>query len=583
MKNNSKEFAKPNYVTDRLKSKTRLMHSKNIVKFGFDFHPQVSIVSGLLVLLFVGITIYSPQKTGIFLAQVKTLITTKFNWFFILSANASLVYPIYLMFSKLGDVKLGGPEAKPEYKNFAWYSMLLSAGMGIGLMFYSVAEPLLHFHHLPPMIDKSTAGSALGITFYHWGLHPWGMYTLVGLSLAFFHYNRGLPLSLRSAFYPIFKNYVFGWVGDAIDILAVISCLFGLATSLGLGAQQINAGLHYIFGIPQTPLIQLIIIVLITIVATISVVSGVSNGVRILSELNIRVAFIFMILILVLGPTIFILRSFNNGLGYYLNNIVSISFFTQNKGEWQGTWTIFYWAWWISWSPFVGIFIARISKGRTVREFVSAILIVPTLLSFIWMSTFGGTSLFLSHVSNTLITAVDKDLSTSLFAMIHLLNIPMYLKIALCVVGTFLIIAFFITSSDSGSLVVDSLTSGGKTTSPTFQRIFWASLQGAVAMTLLMIGGKKALVTLQTGVIISGLPFAVVLLAMIYSLQKGLNKDLNKLKNYRQDKLANKLFNKKIIQDQENPKITDKLLKAKKATTSKVKAKVTALKPKSKK
>lgn len=550
---------KPKFEVDKLKGKTKLLHSRNINKWGFDFHPQVSIISGLLVLFFIGSTLKDPIRVNEVLSGIKDNITNNWNWFFIISANIFLIFPIYLMFSKLGEVRLGGPKAKPEYTNFGWYSMLISAGMGIGLMFWSVGEPLYHATGKMPITDGNSIGEALGITFYHWGFHPWGIYALVALSLAFFAYNRGLPLSLRSVFYPIFKDRVFGWVGDIIDITAVISCLFGLATSLGFGSQQINAGLNFLFGVPQSPKIQVLIIVVITFIATVSVVSGIGKGVRILSELNMKIATIFLIMIIVLGPSLYIVRAFNNGLGFYLNNLVSISFFTENGNKWQGSWTIFYWAWWISWSPFVGMFIARISKGRTVREFILAILIVPTLLSFIWMSAFGGTALFQNSIDGgTLLDAVNNNIATSLFTMIQNLEISSSFKMILSITGTFLIISFFVTSSDSGSLVVDNLTSGGKTDSPISQRIFWAVMQGTIAAALLIAGGSQALSALQTGVILSGLPFTVMLLAMTYSLHIGLRDDLKKLKQYRNDKLLNKIFNEKIYGDfQKNASIKE--------------------------
>ncbi len=559
-----KKINKPKYETNKLKGKTKLMHKRNITKFGFDFHPQVSLISAFLIIFFIGFTLRNPSETNILLSKVKNSITGNFNWFFIISSNLFVLFPLYLIISKLGEVKLGGPEANPEFSNFAWYSMLISAGMGIGLMFWSVGEPLYHMNSKLPFSNSTgDIGEALGVTFYHWGFHPWGMYALVALALAFFAYNRGLPLSLRSVFYPIFKDKVFGWIGDFIDILAVIACLFGLATSLGLGAQQINSGLNYLFNVPQSTNIQILIILIITLIATLSVVSGIGKGVRILSELNMKIAFIFLVVILFLGPSLFIFRSFNNGVGYYLNNLIKLSFFTENGNDWQGAWTIFYWAWWISWSPFVGTFIARISKGRSVREFVVAIFIIPTLLSFIWMSVFGGTAIF-QNIQNSgqLLAEVNENISTSLFAMIQGLSITPTLKMLLSILGTFLIVSFFVTSSDSGSLVVDSLTSGGKLDSPIPQRIFWALMEGAVAIALLLAGGQEALNALQTGVILTGLPFAIILLMMIYSLHIGLRKDFQKLKKYREDKLANKLFNEKIRGGfEENPSIKSRLTK----------------------
>jgi len=365
-------------------------------------------------------------------------------------------------------------------------------------------------------------------------------------------------------FYPIFKDKVFGILGDIIDILAVISCLFGLATSLGFGAQQINAGLNYLFGIPQSTTVQVLLICIITGIATISVISGIGKGVRILSELNMRVAAIFLLLILFIGPTLFIVRLFNNSVGFYLNNIVSISFWSeQGKENWQGSWTIFYWAWWISWSPFVGMFIARISKGRTVREFLSAILIIPALLSFIWMSVFGGAALFQDISNNGLLfNAVKSNVATSLFEMIQNMDVSQTLKIIMSSTGIFLVVSFFVTSSDSGSLVVDNLTSGGKLDSPVPQRVFWAVMEGVLAIALLIAGGTDALNALQTAVVISGLPFAALLLVMTYSLHVGLSTDLKKLKKYREDKLLNKIFNEKIRGNfEKNEKIKSRLNK----------------------
>lgn len=532
------KIKKPIFEVNKLKHKTKKLHERNFNRFGFDLHPSVSLVSAILILIFIGITLFNPTATNSYLTGLQRKITGNLNWFFVISVNIFLLFPIYLMVSKFGEIRLGGPKAKPEYSNFAWYSMLISAGMGIGLVFFGVAEPLFHANTILPHTNSTSQVQALATTFLHWGLHPWGIYSLISLALAFFAYNRGLPLSLRSVFYPILKDRVFGKIGDIIDITAVISCLFGLATSLGYGAQQINSGLNYLFGIPQGRNIQVLIIVIITLIATLSVVSGIGKGVRILSELNIRIAGLFLVAILVLGPTLFIFRSFGNGIGYYLNNFFELSFFSENGNTWQGVWTIFYWTWWISWSPFVGMFIARVSKGRTIREFIFAILIVPVLLSFIWFTTFGATAFYQNMVTGgELLKAVNRDTSTALFAMIQGMDIPSVLKTLTSVIGTFLVISFFVTSSDSGSLVVDNLTSGGKLNSPIPQRIFWAVTEGAIAISLLIAGGSEALSALQTGVILSGLPFTIILLVMIYSLFIGLKTDLHKLKEYREESL----------------------------------------------
>lgn len=532
------EIKKPIFEVNKLKHKTKKLHERNFNRLGFDLHPSVSLISAILILIFIGITLFNPTATNAYLIGLQRKITGNLNWFFVISVNIFLLFPIFLMISKFGEIRLGGPKAKPEYSNFAWYSMLISAGMGIGLVFFGVAEPLFHVNTILPHNNSTSQVQALATTFLHWGLHPWGIYSLISLALAFFAYNRGLPLSLRSVFYPILKDRVFGKIGDIIDITAVISCLFGLATSLGYGAQQINSGLNYLFGIPQGTKIQVFIIVIITLIATLSVVSGIGKGVRILSELNIKMAGIFLIVILILGPTLFIFRSFGNSIGYYLNNFFELSFFSENGSGWQGSWTIFYWTWWISWSPFVGMFIARVSKGRTIREFIFAILIIPVLLSFIWFTTFGATAFYQNAITGgELLKAVNTDTSTALFAMIQGMDISNILKTIISIIGTFLVISFFVTSADSGSLVVDNLTSGGKLNSPILQRIFWALTEGAIAISLLISGGNEALNALQTGVILSGLPFTIILLIMMYSLYLGLKTDLHKLKEYREESL----------------------------------------------
>lgn len=532
------KMKKPIFEVNKLKHKTKKLHERNFNRLGFDLHPSVSLISAILILIFIGITLFNPTATNAYLIGLQRKITGNLNWFFVISVNIFLLFPIFLMISKFGEIRLGGPKAKPEYSNFAWYSMLISAGMGIGLVFFGVAEPLFHVNTILPHNNSTSQVQALATTFLHWGLHPWGIYSLISLALAFFAYNRGLPLSLRSVFYPILKDRVFGKIGDIIDITAVISCLFGLATSLGYGAQQINSGLNYLFGIPQGTKIQVFIIVIITLIATLSVVSGIGKGVRILSELNIKMAGLFLIVILILGPTLFILRTFGNSIGYYLNNFFELSFFSENGSGWQGSWTIFYWTWWISWSPFVGMFIARVSKGRTIREFIFAILIIPVLLSFIWFTTFGATAFYQNAITGgELLKAVNTDTSTALFAMIQGMDISNILKTIISIIGTFLVISFFVTSADSGSLVVDNLTSGGKLNSPILQRIFWALTEGAIAISLLISGGNEALNALQTGVILSGLPFTIILLIMMYSLYLGLKTDLHKLKEYREESL----------------------------------------------
>jgi len=369
--------------------------------------------------------------------------------------------------------------------------------------------------------DMKAALQAMGITFFHWGLHAWGIYALVGLSLAFFTFNWGLPLTIRSVFYPLLGEKIYGWQGNAIDVLAIASTLFGLATSLGFGVQQTNAGLNFLFGLQISTPVQVGLIAIITGFATASVVSGLGNGVRRLSELNMILASLLLVFVVLVGPTVFLLNTFVETTGYYLAYLPTMSFWTEtfNDAGWQNGWTVFYWGWWVSWAPFVGIFIARISKGRTVREFVFGVLLLPTALTFLWMSAFGGTALSLELGEGTagvISAAVSENVATALFVMLEQLPLTGLTSF----VGIIMVVVFFVTSSDSGSLVVDSLASGGKLESPVPQRVFWAVIEGVVAATLLLGGGLSAL---QTAAISAGLPFAVVLLIMCYSIFKGLS------------------------------------------------------------
>ncbi|NEQ54115.1 MAG: BCCT family transporter [Leptolyngbya sp. SIO3F4] len=502
---------------------------RNITGYGFDFHPEVFIVSAGLILLFVLVTLIFREPAENAFGAIQTFIAEAMGWFLILSVSIYLGVAIILAFSKFGKIRLGGQNTKPEFPTFAWIAMLISAGMGIGLMFWSVAEPIYHFQDPPALIgaieplSQDAAQQALGITFFHWGLHAWGIYAIVGLSLGFFAYNWGLPLTIRSVFYPILGERIYGWMGNVIDILAVASTLFGLATSLGFGVQQVNAGFNFLIGLPVNTPIQVGLIAIITGFATASVISGLDSGVRRLSELNMILAAVFMIFVLLVGPTLFILGSFVQVVGYYAASLPTLSFWTETfEGTaWQNSWTVFYWGWWISWSPFVGIFIARVSKGRTVREFVLGVLLLPTMLTFLWMSVFGGTamSMELGGLSGVISDAVSDNVATALFVMLQQLPLTAITSF----VGIVLVVVFFVTSSDSGSLVVDSLTSGGKLDSPVPQRVFWAVTEGVVAGVLLLGGGLQAL---QTASITTGLPFAVVLLLMCYSLYRGLSQEL---------------------------------------------------------
>lgn len=524
------------------------LYSRNFTKFGLDINPVVSILAGIIVLVFCLYALLNLEHANEVFENIKNVIISKGDWLFILSSNFFILVCLIFAFSKLGDVRIGGVNSKPEFSNFSWYSMLISAGMGIGLMFWSVGEPLYHSVQKTPIFKSdSLASSAMATTFFHWGLHPWGIYALIALALSFFAYNKNLPLSLRSVFYPLLKDKIFGIAGDIIDVLAVVSCLFGLATSLGLGVQQINSGLNFLIGVDFDVKIQVVLIIIITLIATLSVVSGIDKGVKILSELNIKIAGIFMIIVFILGPTSYILKLFSNSLGIYLNDFVKSSFYIgSSKSSWQGNWSLFYLSWWVSWSPFVGMFIARVSKGRTIREFVLAVLIVPSLLSFVWLSVFGGTAIYINNgLSGKLFEIVQNNLPVALFEMINHLNIPLLtgvIKAILSILGTILVISFFVTSSDSGSLVVDNITSGGKMDTPIPQRVFWALMEGFIAAVLLLVGGKKALLALQTAVISTGLPFVIILIIMSILLLQSTRHSYKKQKKLRDIKRYKKVL-----------------------------------------
>lgn len=501
---------------------------RNWKGYGFDIHPEVTIPAFILLALFIAVTLIFPQRAQLFFDNTLEAIANTTGWFMIFAANIFIVAGLYFAFSKYGSIVIGGEKARPEFSRFAWYAMLLSAGMGIGLLFWSVAEPINHLGEPSPMfdaVDPNSANaiqSAMASTFFHWGIHPWAIYAVVGLGLGFFSYNKGLPLTIRSLFYPLIGNKIYGFWGNIIDILSVLATLMGLATSLGLGVAQVNAGLNHLFGIAISTEIQVGLIVIITAFATISVVMGLDGGVKRLSEINMILAGIFLLFVLLTGPTIYILSGFTQNTGFFMSHFIEMSLWTdtfQSDSTWQSTWTIFYWAWWISWSPFVGTFIARVSKGRTVKEFIIGVIVIPTAVSFIWMSVFGGTAVFqqMNGISD-LASTVAIDESLALFALVE--NLP--LSAILSFVGMVLVIVFFVTSSDSGSLVVDHLTSGGKLDSPVPQRIFWAAMEGIIAATLLVGGGLSAL---QTASVITGLPFTIILLIMIYSLYLGLRQE----------------------------------------------------------
>lgn len=490
--------------------------------FALDIHPWVFITSAVIIIGSVLLAVLFQAKVGDLFETIQTAISTGAGWFFIITMNVILVFILVLMVSRYGDIRLGGSDARPEFSMLGWFSMLFSAGMGIGLLFYSVAEPMFHFVSYP-LSEPGTAEaakSAMDVTFLHWGLHPWGVYATVGLSLAFFSFNKGLPLSIRSVFYPVLGDRIHGAAGNAIDILATVATLFGVATSLGLGVQQVNAGLDHMFGIGQSSTIQVMLIAGITALATWSVVAGLSAGIRRLSEINLVIAALLCLFVLAVGPTLFILKGFGENLGHYLQNLPQLATWneTYEGSDWQHSWTVFYWGWWIAWSPFVGMFIARVSYGRTIRQFILGVLFVPSLITFVWLTIFGNSAIHVEMFgAGGIAKTVQGNIPVALFELLD--NFP--LTAATSILTIMVVVTFFVTSSDSGSMVIDIITAGGNPDPPVLQRLFWAIVEGVVAAALLVGGG---LVALQTAAITTGLPFALVLLFMAYSLRKGLSK-----------------------------------------------------------
>ena len=507
--------------------------------FGLDIHNPVFLISGLSVVAFVIYALAAPAQAEAFFGWLRPTLTSTFDWFFLMSANIFVIFCLLLIVTPVGSVRLGGADATPDYGYPGWFAMLFAAGMGIGLMFFGVLEPAYYFGTpwgdaplgtVRPFTEdgqlieaniEEARRMALAATSYHWALHPWAIYAVVALALALFSYNKGLPLSIRSAFYPIFGERVWGWWGHIIDTLAVFATLFGLATSLGVGAQQANAGLDYIYGIPSNVTVQVLLIIGITLIALVSVLRGLDGGVKVLSEINMVIASLLLFFVLFAAGAGTILTEFVAGLGAYAREVIPLSnpFGREDTGYMQG-WTAFYWAWWISWSPFVGMFIARVSRGRTVREFVICVLIIPSMVCILWMATFGGSAIN-DMIANPQTSAVKANVidayrpELSLFAMLE--SLP--LAAITSTIGIVLVIVFFVTSSDSGSLVIDTITAGGKIDAPVPQRVFWCTFEGLVAIALLIGGG---LTSLQAMVISTGLPFTVILLLMCYAVWRGL-------------------------------------------------------------
>jgi BCCT family betaine/carnitine transporter len=469
--------------------------------------------------------VIDPEVSKAALDGLKWKIIGAFDGLFMWSANFFVIFCLVLVVSPYGKIRLGGEKAKSDYTTLSWLSMLFAAGMGIGLMFWGVAEPVAYFtgwYETPLNVTPNTpeaAKLALGATMFHWGLHPWAIYGVVALSLAFFAFNKGLPLSMRSVFYPILGDRTWGWAGHIIDILAVIATLFGLATSLGLGAQQAASGFHHVFGIDSGITTQIIIIVGVTLLAIVSVVRGIDGGVKLISNVNMLLAIVLVVFVALVTVAVSMGTIPTTIMGY-IENIIPLSNPHGREDEaWMHGWTVFYWAWWISWSPFVGMFIARISCGRTVREFITAVLIIPTLVTILWMSVFGGVGI--DQIINNVGELGANGLTEVPLAMFQMFD-ELPLGNILSLVAVVLVLVFFITSSDSGSLVIDSITAGGKVDAPVPQRIFWAAIEGSIAIALLWVGGTNAIQALQAGTISTALPFTIILLVMCVSLLMGM-------------------------------------------------------------
>ena len=515
-------------------------------------NPTVTLIASFVVMAFVIFGAVATETAGGVFTAVKDAIIGGLKWYYIGIVAFFLFFVVYLMFSRFGGIRLGDDDDRPEFSRFSWFAMLFGAGMGIGLLFWSIAEPIYHFQSNPfvseatPMATKAQV--AMRLTFFHWGLHPWAIYVIVGLTLAYFHFRRKLPLTIRSAFYPLIGERIYGPIGHAADVLAVFGTIFGIATSLGLGVQQMTTGLYHITGWSMfvTPVLdeagqqvmraegvpavtgsitmQLILIAVISAIATLSVVSGVGRGVRILSELNLWLSILILVFLITFGPTAYLLQFYLQSVGDYAQSVIPLSLWTDANGQsqWQSWWTAFYWGWWIAWAPFVGMFIARISKGRTIREFVTGVLLVPTMLGFLWLILFGGTAVNIEMFGpGGIAEAVQDDVTLALYKTFEQMQAGIFSTLA-AIVATTLLVTYFVTSSDSGTLVITTLLAAGDPEPPMVHRIVWGLGEGLVAAVLLLAGGLSAL---QTASIAAALPFSLIMIAMIYGLLRALNEE----------------------------------------------------------
>ncbi len=492
-----------------------------------NVNPNVFFSTVIVIAIFMGLVLLTPDAFDLITQRLNTWITTSFSWFYVLSVAIFLLLLAYFALSDAGKIKLGPDHSQPEYSNKSWFAMLFTAGMGIGLMFFGVAEPIMHYAS-PPTGDPETvsaARQAMRVTFFHWGIHAWGIYALVALSLSYFAYRHNLPLKIRSALYPMIGKRIHGPIGDGVDTFATIGTVFSVATTLGFGVTQINSGMNYLFGIETSTTAQVWLIIVVSMMASVSVVLGVDKGIKRLSELNLILAISLLLFVFFAGPTIYLLQTTLQNVGDYLSNLFSMTFnlYAYQPNGWIGGWTIMYWAWWISWSPFVGMFIARVSKGRSVREFIVGVMLIPTGFTLIWMGFMGNAGLYniLHKGQQSLLTATQQDSSMALFEFLSMMPLGGVFQ----VVATVLIILFFVTSADSGALVMDYLTAKSDN-SPVWQRLFWTALVAFLAIVLLLAGGLKAL---QSATIMSALPFTVIMLLICIGLIKALKVDVTRM------------------------------------------------------
>lgn len=520
-----------------------------VSKTGFftGVHGGMGLASKGMILAFVVFTALNVDFANDIYSAVRGWIETTLAWYYIGAVTFMLFTCFYLMCSKYGTIRLGDDDSRPEFSNFSWFAMLFSAGVGIGLLFFSIAEPMFYFDNTQawkypnnPFADtagvtemtQQRAVHAMRVTYFHWGFHGWAIYVIVGLCLAYFGFRKKLPFTLRSALYPVIGDRIYGPIGHAVDLLAVFGTVFGVATSLGLGVSQMAAGLNVLFGVDPGVTTQVILIACISVVATASAVSGVGNGIRILSEWNIYLSIVLVAFFLFGGPTKWLMGFFITSIGDYLWNVIPMGFWTAATAEnsaWQGGWTIFYWGWWISWAPFVGMFIARISRGRTIREFMVGVMFVPTTIAFFWLCIFGGNALYLElnavggvGTAGVLDIVRAWNLPNALFGTIEQVTNISWLNWAMTALATLLLATWFITSSDSGTLVITTMLSMGDNNPPVRFRIIWGLGEGVVAAVLLLAGGLKAL---QTAAIAAALPVSIIMLVMTYGILKSLRED----------------------------------------------------------